>query len=248
MEAYFEAKRRLFDQAARAVVNLGDEYGRRLAAELPDAVGFDAHSAAIDGIDFKLRGQFNRENAIGAALAARALGVDAAAIQRGLESVDGVPGRFEALDEGQDFTVIVDYAHTPDSLQNVLRTARGLADAKLIAVFGAGGDRDRVKRPLMGRVVAELADTAILTSDNPRSEDPAAIALDVIGTTSKGVIKVDLDRRSAIARAIREARAGDVVVIAGRGAEPLQELGSGQIPFDDREVTRELLRALVAKP
>jgi UDP-N-acetylmuramoyl-L-alanyl-D-glutamate--2,6-diaminopimelate ligase len=248
MEAYFEAKRRLFDQAAQAVVNVGDEYGRRLAAELPNAIEFDADSRAIDGIDFKLRGQFNRENAIGAALAARALGVDPAAIRRGLESVDCVPGRFEALEEGQDFTVIVDYAHTPDSLENVLRAARGLAEGRLIAVFGAGGDRDSSKRPLMGRVVAELADTAILTSDNPRSEDPAAIAVDVIRDSDAGVIEIELDRRSAIARAIREARAGDVVVIAGRGAEPMQELGSGKIPFDDREVTREVLRALVAKP
>ncbi len=179
MEEYFQAKRRLFAQAERAVVNVGDEYGRRLAAELPDAVTFDAGSPALDGIDFKLRGRFNRENAIGAALAAKALGVDDEAIRRGLESVAGVPGRFEAIDEGQDFTVIVDYAHTPDSLENVLRAARGLGAGRLAVVFGAGGDRDREKRPMMGRVVSELADRAILTSDNPRSEDPAEIAAEV---------------------------------------------------------------------
>jgi UDP-N-acetylmuramoyl-L-alanyl-D-glutamate--2,6-diaminopimelate ligase len=138
--------------------------------------------------------------------------------------------------------VIVDYAHTPDSLENVLRTARALGGGRLIAVFGAGGDRDRAKRPLMGRVVAELADRAILTSDNPRSEDPAAIALDVIGARYKNVVKIQLDRRAAIARAIGEAQPGDVVVIAGRGAEPMQELAEGKIPFDDREVVRQILR------
>src|SRR5207247_1221229 len=134
---------------------------------------------AIDGVDLKLRGRFNRENAIGAALAARTLGVDDDAIRRGLESVQGVPGRFESIDEGQDFAVIVDYAHTPDSLENVSRAARELGDGRLVVVFGAGGDRDRAKRPLMGRIVSELADRAILTSDNPRSEDPEAIAAQV---------------------------------------------------------------------
>ena len=242
MDEYFESKRRLFGQAEQAVVNVGDDYGRRLARELRNAVVFDADSSAIDGIDFKLRGRFNRENAIGAALAARALSVDDDAIRRGLESVAEVPGRFEAIDEGQDFTVIVDYAHTPASLENVLRTARGLGDGRLIAVFGAGGDRDRAKRPLMGRVVSELADTAILTSDNPRSEEPAAIAADV-AAGALGAVERELDRRAAIERAIREARAGDVVVIAGRGAEPMQELAGGKVPFDDREVTREVLLA-----
>jgi UDP-N-acetylmuramoyl-L-alanyl-D-glutamate--2,6-diaminopimelate ligase len=247
MEAYFASKERLFHQAARAVVNVGDDYGRRLAAGLPAAITFDADSDAIDGIDLKLRGGFNRENAIGAALAARALGVDDAAIRRGLESVDGVPGRFETLDEGQQFTVIVDYAHTPDSLENVLRTARTLAGGRVIAVFGAGGDRDRTKRPLMGRVASEVADVAILTSDNPRSEEPAAIASDVAAGALRE-LEVELDRRTAIERALGEARAGDVVVIAGRGAEPMQELAGGKIPFDDREVTREALRALAVRP
>jgi UDP-N-acetylmuramoyl-L-alanyl-D-glutamate--2,6-diaminopimelate ligase len=247
MEEYFAAKRRLFDQTDRAVVNVGDEYGRRLAAELPEATTFDVTSQTIDGIDFKLRGRFNRENALGAALAAKAMGVGEDAIARGLASVTGVPGRFEAIDEGQSFTVIVDYAHTPDSLENVLRTARGLGDGRLIAVFGAGGDRDRAKRPLMGRVVAELSDTAILTSDNPRSEDPAAIAADV-SEGALGSLEIELDRRAAIERAIRQARSGDVVLIAGRGAEPMQELAGGKVPFDDREVTREVLQALAAAP
>ena len=247
MERYFATKESLFDQTERAVVNTGDEYGRRLAARLPDAITFDAESNAIDGIDLKLRGRFNRENAIGAALAAKALGVADDAIRRGLESVSGVPGRFEAVDAGQSFTVIVDYAHTPDSLENVLRTARDLGDGRLIAVFGAGGNRDRAKRPLMGRVVSELADLAVLTSDNPRSEEPAAIAAEVVAG-ALGPVEVELDRRAAIERAIGEARHGDVVVIAGRGAEPMQELASGNVPFDDREVTREVLRAVATTP
>jgi UDP-N-acetylmuramoyl-L-alanyl-D-glutamate--2,6-diaminopimelate ligase len=241
MEEYFEAKRALFAQANRAVVHVGDDYGRRLAEDLSGAVTFDAGSNALDGIDLKLRGGFNRLNAIGAALAARALGVDEDAIKRGIESVDGVPGRFESIDEGQGFTVIVDYAHTPDSLDNVIRAARELGGGRLAVVFGAGGDRDRAKRPLMGRVVSELADRAILTSDNPRSENPEAIAADV-ADGALGSFEVELDRRTAIERALAEAQAGDVVVLAGRGAEPEQELATGKIPFDDREVAREILR------
>jgi UDP-N-acetylmuramoyl-L-alanyl-D-glutamate--2,6-diaminopimelate ligase len=242
MEAYFEAKRALFAQADAAVVNVGDEYGRRLAAELPDAITFDDASDVLDGIEFKLRGAFNRQNAAGAALAARALGVSPEAVRRGIESVGGVPGRFESIEEGQPFTVIVDYAHTPDSLANVIRAARGLGD-RLVVVFGAGGDRDRAKRPLMGEVVARLADRAILTSDNPRSEEPAAIAAEV-ASGADGAFTVELDRRAAIERALAEAEAGDVVVLAGRGAEPEQELATGKIPFDDREVAREILRQL----
>jgi UDP-N-acetylmuramoyl-L-alanyl-D-glutamate--2,6-diaminopimelate ligase len=239
MEDYYEAKRALFEQAGAAVVNIGDEYGRRLAAELPEAITFDAGSDALDGVELKLRGAFNRQNATGAALAARALGVDDAAIKRGIESVDGVPGRFESIEAGQPFAVIVDYAHTPDSLENVIRAARGLG-GRLVVVFGAGGDRDRAKRPLMGRVVAGLADSAILTSDNPRREAPEVIAAEV-ASGAPGEFIIELDRRAAIERALAEARPGDVVVLAGRGAEPEQELATGKIPFDDREVAREIL-------
>ena len=241
MEEYFQAKRRLFDQADRAVVNIRDEYGARLARELPDAIAFDAESDALDGIALQLRGRFNRENAVGAAVAARALGVGDDAIRSGIESVPGVPGRFEAIDEGQPFTVIVDYAHTPDSLDNVIRAARELGEGRLTVVFGAGGDRDRTKRPEMGRIVAELADRAILTSDNPRSEDPASIAADV-ASGARGELELELDRRTAIERALAGAEAGDVVVVAGRGAELEQELATGKVPFDDREVVREALR------
>jgi UDP-N-acetylmuramoyl-L-alanyl-D-glutamate--2,6-diaminopimelate ligase len=246
MEEYFEAKCALFLQADRAVVNVADEYGRRLAAQLPTAVTFDAGSDALGGIALELRGGFNRLNAISAALAARSLGVDEEAIKRGIESVRGVPGRFEAIDEGQPFTVIVDYAHTPDSLDNVIRAARELGGGRLTVVFGAGGDRDRVKRPLMGRVVSELADRAILTSDNPRTEDPKAIAADV-ANGALGSFEVELDRRTAIELALAEAQAGEVVVLAGRGAEPEQELATGMIPFDDRKVAREILRRVTVR-
>ena len=241
MGDYFEAKRALFSQADRAVVNTGDKYGRRLAAELPRVVAYDASSHAIDGIELRLRGRFNRENAIAAALAARELGVDEAAIRVGIEAVAGVPGRFEAVDEGQPFEVIVDYSHTPDSLENALRAARELAEGRVIVVFGAGGDRDPKKRPLMGRVAAELADRAILTSDNPRTEDPEAIAA-AVAKGAIGPLEVELDRRAAIERAIGDAHAGDVVLIAGRGGELEQETAAGKIPFDDRDVARDTLR------
>ena len=144
IEAYYESKAALFAQAERAVVNVGDAWGRRLAESLPDAVTFDAGSDALDGIELPLRGGFNRENAIGAAVAAAALGIDHSAMKRGIETLPGIPGRFEAIDAGQPFTVIVDYAHTPDSLENVIRAARGLGEGRLTVVFGAGGDRDRV--------------------------------------------------------------------------------------------------------
>ena len=242
MQSYYEAKRALFEQAGAAVVNVADEYGRRLAAELPGAITYDGGSGVLDGVDLRLRGAFNRLNATAAAHAARALGVDDAAIKRGIESLDGVPGRFESIEEGQPFTVIVDYAHTPDSLENVMRAARGLG-GRLVVVFGAGGDRDRAKRPLMGRVVAGLADRAILTSDNPRGEAPEVIAAEVASGAPGGFV-VELDRRAAIERALTEAQPEDVVVLAGRGAEPEQELATGKIPFDDREVAREILRHL----
>lgn len=242
MESYFEAKRRLF--AGPAVVNVGDEWGRRLASELPDAVTFSADDARLlDGIDLKLRGRFNVENALGALLAARMLGIDDEAIKRGLESVRGVPGRFETVDEGQPFQVIVDYAHKPAALENVLRAARDLADGRVIVVVGAGGDRDRGKRPVMGRIASELADVAIVTSDNPRSEDPVAIIDEIVGGARNGV-EVEPDRATAIARAVALAREGDVVVIAGKGAEQGQEFAERTVPFDDREAARDALRAL----
>jgi UDP-N-acetylmuramoyl-L-alanyl-D-glutamate--2,6-diaminopimelate ligase len=254
MESYFQAKRRLFVEGSPpAAVNVGDEYGRRLAAELPDALtfGFADDSQigpdALADVDLKLRGRFNVENALGALAAARLLGIADDAIARGIESLRGVPGRFEPVDEGQPFTVIVDYAHKPGALENVLRAARELAaGARVVCVVGAGGDRDRGKRPLMGRIASELADVAIVTSDNPRSEDPQAI-IDAVVAGATGDVEVEPDRAAAIVRAIELAREGDVVLIAGKGAEQGQELADRTVPFDDREAARDALRTLGAR-
>ena len=158
----------------------------------------------------------------------------------------GVPGRFEAVDEGQPFTVLVDYAHTPEALENVLTEAREITAGRLVCVFGCGGDRDRSKRPLMGDVVARLADSAIVTSDNPRSEDPQAIIDEILAGMS-GDPEVEPDREAAIASALERAGEGDVVVIAGKGHEQGQEFADRIVPFDDREVVRETLRRLAAR-
>jgi len=247
MESYFQAKRRLFTGTTPAVVNVGDEYGRRLAAELPDAVTFSGEDArALDGIELRLRGRFNVENALGAIAAARVLGIDDHAIKRGVESVRGVPGRFETVEEGQPFTVIVDYAHKPDALEKVLRAARDMTRGRVIVVVGAGGDRDRGKRPLMGQIASELADVVVITSDNPRSEDPQAIIEEIVAGTTNDV-EVVPDRAEAIARAVELARDGDVVIIAGKGAEQGQEFADRTIPFDDRDAARDALRALGAR-
>ncbi len=189
----------------------------------------------------KLHGRFNVENALGASLAARELGCDDDAIRRGLESVRGVPGRFESVDAGQPFHVIVDYAHKPDALAKVLRAARELANGnRVICVVGAGGDRDRGKRPVMGKLASELADVAIVTSDNPRSEDPEAIAAEIVAGAGRDV-ELELDRAAAIARAVELARPGDVVLIAGKGAEQGQEFADQTYPFDDREAAKEAI-------
>jgi UDP-N-acetylmuramoyl-L-alanyl-D-glutamate--2,6-diaminopimelate ligase len=252
MENYFEAKRRLFvDGRPPAAINLGDAWGRKLAEDRPDALtyGFaddaEIRPAALDGIDLKLKGRFNIENALAALASGRLLGIDDDAIARGLEAVGGVPGRFEAVDEGQPFTVLVDYAHTPDSLENVLTTARELTSGRLICVFGCGGDRDREKRPIMGRIAADLADVPIVTSDNPRSEDPGAIIDEILAGISVDA-EIIQDRRSAIVHAIENAEPGDVVVIAGKGHEQGQQFRDRMVPFDDREVAREALRRLGA--
>jgi len=258
MERYFEAKRRLFTEhepAPAAAVNVGNEWGRRLAAELhrldrapvltfgpADGAELTTHPALERS---RLVGGFNVENVLAAAALSRLLGVPDDAVVEGVARVPGVPGRFESVDEGQPFTVVIDYAHKPGALEAVLRTARELARARLICVFGAGGDRDRGKRPIMGRVATELADLTIVTSDNPRSEEPRAI-IDEIMAGVVGPVDTELDRRAAIAKALGQAGEGDVVVIAGKGAEQGQEFADGKIPFDDREVAREELRRLRA--
>jgi UDP-N-acetylmuramoyl-L-alanyl-D-glutamate--2,6-diaminopimelate ligase len=268
IERYFDAKRRLFtEERPPAAINVGDPYGRRLAEELqghdrlvtfgfaddaelrPESLDLGPRGArfSTDGLELetRLRGRFNVENVLGAVAAARLLGIEDDAIARGVRELRGVPGRFEAVDEGQPFAVLVDYAHTPDSLENVLRTARDLAQNRLICVFGCGGDRDRGKRPLMGRIASELADLAIVTSDNPRSEEPDAIIGEILAGAA-GDVEVEPDRREAIARAIDAAQEGDVVVIAGKGHEQGQQFADRTVPFDDRDVAREALRRLGA--
>jgi UDP-N-acetylmuramoyl-L-alanyl-D-glutamate--2,6-diaminopimelate ligase len=271
MGDYFQSKRRLFAAEPRkAVVNVDDEYGDRLATEF-DCVGFsvegwDADFVARDiaydagGSSFtvagsggetrvrtSLPGHFNVANALAAFAAATQLGVEPEAAAAGLAQAPPPPGRFEPIDEGQPFAVLVDYAHTPDSLENLLRAARRLTEGRLISVFGAGGDRDRGKRPDMGRAGAELSDLAIVTSDNPRSERPEAIVEEVLGgIEDRAGVEVEPDRRAAIELALAEAEAGDTVVIAGKGHEQGQEFEDGRkVPFDDREVAREGLRRLV---
>ncbi len=264
-----------------AVVNVDDAYGKRLAAELREAgepalLTFSASGA--EGADFRaadvsfdatgsrfrclgpggevearmpLPGHFNVENALAAIGACHALGAPVDAAAAALGSAGRVPGRFEPVDEGQPFAVLVDYAHTPDSLENALAAARKLTEGRLIAVFGCGGDRDREKRPLMGAITARLSDTCVVTSDNPRSEEPQAIIAEILAgmaDSEDAEIEVEPDRRAAIALAFEAAGPGDTVVIAGKGHEQGQELAGGRkIPFDDREVAREELRKLGAR-
>jgi UDP-N-acetylmuramoyl-L-alanyl-D-glutamate--2,6-diaminopimelate ligase len=271
MEDYFQAKRMLFDLGpGAAAVNVDDPYGARLAGEIEGAITFSAAGADaefratdvkfdVSGARFRvhgpegevevrtaLPGHFNVANALAAIAATSALGVPPGAAAAALSAAGQIPGRFEPVDEGQSFAVLVDYAHTPDSLDNVLRAARRLTEGRLISVFGCGGDRDREKRPLMGRIGAELSDIAVVTSDNPRSEDPEAIIGEILAgvPTAAGVV-VDPDRRAAIGLALRRAEPGDTVVIAGKGHEQGQEFEAGRkVPFDDREVAREELRKL----
>ena len=195
----------------------------------------------------RLRGHFNVSNCLGAVASARQLRVDDGAIVEGIGSLAGVPGRLEPVDAGQPFAVLVDYAHTPDSVDNVLRAARKLTRGRVIVVFGCGGDRDRLKRPLMGEAATRRADFTIVTSDNPRSEDPAAIIAEIVPGAERGggSFAVELDRRQAIRQALAEAAPGDVVVIAGKGHETGQQFADRTIPFDDRLVAAEELAALL---
>ena len=190
-----------------------------------------------------LLGRFNAANAAAAFAAAGALGVPPESIVRGLEGVEGVPGRLERVDAGQPFLVVVDYAHTPDALERTLAAVREHAGGRVLLVFGCGGDRDRGKRPVMGRVAAAAADRIWITNDNPRGEDPAAIARDIEAGMGQVARRVELDRRQAIAHALDAAAPGDVVLIAGKGHESTQTIGDRVLPFDDRAVAAELLRA-----
>ncbi|HEX6680959.1 MAG TPA: UDP-N-acetylmuramoyl-L-alanyl-D-glutamate--2,6-diaminopimelate ligase [Gaiellaceae bacterium] len=268
-ERYFHAKRKLFVEGERpaAAVNVGDQHGRRLAEELrslgheplltfgfaddadirPEQLRLDGSGARLraGGIELRtrLRGRFNVENVLASVAVSRLLAIENGAIASGVAALAGVPGRFEAIDAGQPFAVVVDYSHKPEALENVLRTAREIAAGRVICVFGCGGDRDRGKRPVMGRIAAELADVAIVTSDNPRSEDPDAIIAEILAGAGVGV-EVEPDRAAAIERAIATAQSGDVVVIAGKGHEQGQEFADRTVPFDDREVARQALQAV----
>lgn len=273
VEDYYRAKRALFLRPAGegenppGACNLDDAYGRRLASESgalgfavdasadvrPDrlemhARGFSARFSTPRGaleIVSPLRGRFNVSNVAGVVAVGEILGLDHAAVAAGVAAVPGVPGRFEPVDAGQPFQVLVDYAHTPDSLENVLHAARDLVgDGRLLLVFGCGGDRDRGKRPQMGRAARELADVAIVTSDNPRSEDPRAIIEGILAGATSGPAElvVEEDRRAAIMNAVRRARPGDIVLIAGKGHESGQERAGVVTPFDDRDVAREVLQ------
>jgi len=194
-------------------------------------------------VETSLTGRFNRSNVMAAAGVGLALGIDPGAVRSGIAALSRVPGRFERLDEGQPFEVIVDYAHTPAGLDTVLRTARELTRGRLLCLFGCGGDRDKGKRPLMGRVAEDLADLVFLTSDNPRSEPPEEIIDQIAaGMRDAGSAVVCADRRSAIEAALQEAGDGDVVVVAGKGDEPYQILAEGPTDFDDRHVVRQVLR------
>jgi UDP-N-acetylmuramoyl-L-alanyl-D-glutamate--2,6-diaminopimelate ligase len=267
MEDYYAAKAELFtpSHARAGIVNADDEWGRRLIgdARIPVstfAVEGEADLRAADvaispsGLGFtagglrfgsSLRGSFNVSNCLAAIALARAGGVADEAIVEGIADVGEVPGRVEPIDEGQEFLVMVDYAHTPDSILGVLQATRPLASGRLIVVFGCGGDRDRAKRPLMGKAATSTADLTIVTTDNPRSEDPLAIIAEIEPGAAEGggAYVIEPDRRAAIARAVAEARPGDAVVIAGKGHEHQQELGDRTIEFDDRDEARRALRS-----
>jgi UDP-N-acetylmuramoyl-L-alanyl-D-glutamate--2,6-diaminopimelate ligase len=279
MEDYFQAKRSLFAAPAPhprpgvCVVNLDDPYGRRLAGDLKRPVTFAIDAEAdyrardlridLTGSRFELStpagsrevvlplaGRFNVSNALAALAACHALGCELDTLVGALAGVGRVPGRLEPVQEGQDFAVLVDYAHTPDSLENVLSAIHEVGRGRVICVFGAGGDRDRGKRPVMGEIGARLADVLVVTSDNPRSEDPEAIVAEIMAGAEAAArspeaepIVAEVDRRVAIERAVSIAREGDVLVIAGKGHEQGQELSDGmKVPFDDVQVAREALR------
>ncbi|MGH2768531.1 MAG: UDP-N-acetylmuramoyl-L-alanyl-D-glutamate--2,6-diaminopimelate ligase, partial [Actinomycetota bacterium] len=277
IDSYYRAKRSLFtpERTRRALVNLDDPWGARLCSETEVETltfGIDSRAelraeeversakgsrfrAVGAGLDLELEvpmpGAFNVSNVLAAAGAAALLGARPEAIADGvtlLAARGGVPGRFEPVDRGQEFSVIVDYAHTPDGLANVLRAARETCprgDGRVIVVFGCGGDRDRAKRPLMGKIAAKGADLVFVTSDNPRSEDPLEIIAEIEGGLARArpalSYRLIPDRAAAIGAAVSEARPGDVVVVAGKGHESYQELGGRRIPFDDRVVATEAL-------
>ena len=273
MEAYFEAKQRLFDGAGGppphgAVINADDPWGHKLRTAPTTrrlTYGITSHAdlravrveSGFNGVDFRvafhgretrlrspLCGQINVYNLLAAFGAAMSLGLEPEQAAQGLGQLTAVPGRFERIDEGQPFLVVVDYAHTDDALRNVILTPRALKPKRVITLFGCGGDRDRAKRPLMGIAAAELSDMVIVTSDNPRSEDPLSIINDAMVGVQRHSTRaiVEPDRHAAILRALREAGPGDIVILAGKGHETYQVLKDKVIDFDDRAEARKALR------
>ena len=273
MEDYFQAKRLLFASplTSERIVNADDPYGRRLIEEFDGTITFGIEAEAdyravdvsLDGsftavtpdgsfaARVPLPGRFNVSNALAAWAAARALGAPAEGLAASLAGAATAPGRFQPVHAGQPFDVVVDYAHKPGALEQVLLAARELASGRLIVVVGAGGDRDRGKRPLMGEIAARLADVALITSDNPRSEAPEAIIDEIVAgipATPHAAVERDADRRATIFHAIELAEPGDVVVIAGKGHEQGQEFENGRKePFDDSAVAREAIAGKVAQ-
>ena len=272
VEDYFQAKASLFTpgRSRLGLVNVDDEHGRRLVAEATvpvrtfSAAGSDADWRATevdlradgstflvvgpDGATFPagcpLPGDFNVANTLAAVAAAGEAGLDAPAVAAGIAAGGGVPGRLERIEAGQDFVVVVDYAHKPDAVEAAIRTLRPLTDGQLIVVLGAGGDRDPGKRPIMAGIAARLADLLVVTDDNPRTEDPAAIRAAMLAGVEEGAATEIGDRRMAIREAVRRARPGDIVLIAGKGHETGQEVQGVVHPFDDRDVAREELACL----
>ncbi|MFN2527335.1 MAG: UDP-N-acetylmuramoyl-L-alanyl-D-glutamate--2,6-diaminopimelate ligase [Candidatus Baltobacteraceae bacterium] len=261
-EAYSQAKRSLFEIADAAVFNIDDTHGKKWAAEIDGpkltySMVSDADIVAgeivlsesgsvftVDGVRLNLPipGRFNIANALAAIGIARTLGIDLHKAAAGLATLAPVRGRMEHL-SGGGVNVIVDYAHTPDALENALRTVRETTKGKVIVVFGAGGDRDRGKRPQMGKVAAQLADRIVITSDNPRGEEPGEIAADIVAGIGNKPYDLILERREAIETAIHNAAPGDVVIIAGKGHEPYQLIGKEVRAFDDRSVAQAALQA-----
>jgi UDP-N-acetylmuramoyl-L-alanyl-D-glutamate--2,6-diaminopimelate ligase len=238
------------ERADHPVIGFGMGAGADLRAEgvvlRPDGTSFqvrDSKEGEVTPVSLRLRGAFNAMNGLAAFAAGLALGIPRASIVAGLGKLASVPGRLEPVDEGQPFQVLVDYAHTPDALERALEAVRAFQPKRVICVFGCGGDRDKGKRPLMGSVAARLADRVILTSDNPRSEDPASVLRDIeAGVRGAANVSTIADRAKAIAAAIDACAPGDALLIAGKGHETYQIIGLKTLPFDDRETAREALR------
>jgi len=277
IDEYFGVKKRIFEStincATAQIINIDDEYGRLLIREgisrqyrystkdrvevYADNIELRPNSTDVQvsypggKIDVKLAlpGMYNVSNALAAAGVAAALDINGEKIKEGLEALGSVPGRFERVDKGQEYTVVVDYAHTPDSLEKVLSAARQITEGRLITVFGCGGDRDKGKRPLMGRIAAKISDYTIVTSDNPRSEEPKSIIMEIIDgirEIENPQFEVEEDRELAIKKALERAKPGDFVVIAGKGHEAGQEIAGKKLPFDDVQVASKLIKEIMA--